>query len=142
VRRSFCDHGPMNEHDDLVLVFGREGELYAFASLSDAASGLESYDVAAGEYVAAYTVDGRALHIAPAEKWKVSVAHGPVNLADLIVRLRSVQERLGFIADPDQPAQVAEELLAAQTRGTWPRWPRWLNRAVHDAPIPRRDAHK
>lgn len=132
----------MNDPDDLVLVFGRDGEVYAFDSASEAATGLESYDVAAGEYVAAYTVGGRALHIAPAERWRVAVADGPVDLADLVARLRSAQERLGFVSDPEQPDRVAEELLAAQRHATWPRWPRWLNRRIHHPSMPRRDAPK
>lgn len=124
------DHGEVSDFDDLVIVFGRDGELYAFASLSEAATELESIDVAAGEYVAAYTVEGRALSIAAAERWTVALTRGADDLAGLIDRLRSVQARAGFVASPEQPRQVAEELLDIQRRSTWPRWPGWLNREV------------
>ena len=124
-----------------MIIFGRDGELFAFASASDAASGLESIDVAAGEYVAAYAIDGRALHMAAAEKRRVMVTHGPVDRPDLIVRLRAAQDRLGFAANPEQPDLVGAELLETQRRGTWPRWPRWLNRRIHHAGTPGGDVH-
>jgi hypothetical protein len=83
------DHGKVSDSDHLVIVFGRDGELFAFVSASDAATGLESVDVAAGEYVAAYTVGGCALSIEPAENWTVAVSRGADDRADLMVSMPS-----------------------------------------------------
>ena len=57
-----------------------DGELIAFASASEIGGWVEWIDVTAGAYAAAYTIDGEELNLAAAEKWRVMVTRGSVDL--------------------------------------------------------------
>jgi hypothetical protein len=116
--------------DDLpVLLFTRDGDLYAFENARAAARWMEPIDVIDGEYVAAYGVDGHRGEIS-------AVRNGPVLLtltdhvdtSDLTHRLIAIQDRNPFSADPHDPPAVAVQLLAWRRAHRWPRLPRWPQR--------------
>ena len=115
-----------------VLVFDRAGEVMAFPRVEDAAAYMESIDVLDGEYESVYTPEGYVVTI-------TGVVDGPVSLlvsterdeAGLRDRLERARDRVLFVADVDDPASVANELMRQEWESTWPRRPKWLRRRLH-----------
>jgi hypothetical protein len=118
--------------DDLpVLLFTRDGDLYAFENARDAELWMEAVDVLDGEYVAAYGIDGHRGEISATRNGPVLLTFTDhVDSSDLTNRLTAIQYRNQFSADPHNPSAVAMQLLAWQRANRWPRLPRWLGR--HD----------
>ncbi|MET8983297.1 hypothetical protein ABZX85_47820 [Streptomyces sp. NPDC004539] len=61
--------------DETVIVFDRDGVLYAYESFTQVTDDLEAIDVDEGEYPAVYSPDGGVLELTAPQAWK-----GPVVL--------------------------------------------------------------
>jgi len=122
----------MDRQRDGVLIFDRDGDVMAFPRLEDAARWMESIDVLDGEYECAFTLDGRVVAIAGVPDGPVSLFITPdqdeVGLRDRLERSRA---RVGFVANVEDPASVANELMRREWELGWPRRPGWLHRRLH-----------
>jgi hypothetical protein len=117
-----------------ILVIGSDGEVMAFRDAVAAASYVEAVDVRDGEYEAFFTIAGDVLHpsIRPDDEiWVELIATGTNDAMRLKRRLRELQQRNGFVSDPDNPRAVANELLDIEWSLRWPKRPRWLDRRLH-----------
>ncbi|WP_225753363.1 hypothetical protein [Actinotalea sp. Marseille-Q4924] len=122
----------MVEQRDGVLVFDRDGGVVAFPRVEVAAGWMESIDVLDGEYELAYTPDGRVVDITGALDGPVSLVITPErDELGLRERLERSRARAGFVANVDDPASVANELMRREWELRWPRRPKWLHRRFH-----------
>ena len=122
----------MKGHDVPVLVFTPDGDVMVFPRLDNAAGWLESLDVLDGEYVCAFTLDGRVVAITGVHGGPVSL-HATVERDDIGLRelLLSSQARMGLVSDVDDLVSVANELMRNEWERRWPRRPRWLRRRLY-----------
>ena len=114
-----------------MLVWTRDGDLLAFESLSEAAGDMEAIDVDEGEYVAAFTLDGRPVAISAGDGRVILNVGEEPNLAELRRRLTDSQARSGFHSPTNDPVAVASELVWGAWDHRWPQRPGWLARRLH-----------
>lgn len=116
-----------------LLVFTRDGDLLVFPTQEHAAGYIEAIDVAAGEYPAAFSPDGRRVQITTSGE---DIAFSPAT-PDAEGLKRNLERYLGRPVSPtDDPEQVANDWLRDEWAASWPRRPGWLHRLVHGAEPP------
>jgi hypothetical protein len=128
------ENAPMTTRPQGVLIITADGEVMAFRDAGMAASYVEAVDVRDGEYQAFLTLGGDVLQpsVRPDDEiWVELIATGTNDMERLKRRLAELQQRNGFVSDPDDPSAVANELLAIEWSLRWPKRPRWLDRRLH-----------
>ena len=127
----------MQENPTAVLIFDRDGEVWAFPRIEDAADSMDARAVLDGEFEAAFTLDGQVVAI-------TGIRDGPVSLnvtdendqAALREFLRGSQTRMGFTSDPQDPVAVANELIRLDWERRGPHLPKWLRRRLYGGQPP------
>jgi hypothetical protein len=120
-----------------VLVFDRDGNLMVFLSAADAAGYMEAVDVEAGEYPAAFLLDGTRVDVGTDDGQTVTLTPGASgHMAELMHHLSNYNRRVGRDVVPtDDAVAAANAWLDAEWRVRWPRRPAWLrSRVLGDAP--------
>lgn len=122
----------MTLNADAVFLFDRDGYLWAFRSLEEAAAWMEPVDVLDGEYAAAFTLDGHVVTptTTAADRVALTVTEER-DEASLMHWLRECALRCGLTSPTEDVVAVANELLRREWQNRWPRSPRWLSRRLH-----------
>ncbi|WP_405021276.1 hypothetical protein OHV05_34595 [Kitasatospora sp. NBC_00070] len=98
----------------VVFVFDQEEDAMVFTSMTDAACWMEAVDVEAGEYTAAFTVDGHIITMTGRGEVVVLVRTDQENHADLERRLARHWHLNGLGQTPSTPAEAARLLFDRQ----------------------------
>lgn len=122
----------MQQSGSALLLFDRDGWVFAFSHIEEAADSMESIDVLDGEYEGAFTLDGFVVEITGVREGPVSLrVTGERDEVRLHELLPSSQAQTGFTSDVDDPVAVANELMRQEWEHRWPRRPNWLRRRLH-----------